>query len=364
MIWCLMLFLIRMAWMPASPCLAQNHLKPAAKFSPNAKPTEYLLSLAFSPDGKLLAAGSNDRTVTLWDVASGDRRATVRGHSSPVHALAFSPDGTLLATGSDSRSSGSDLDAGDDRSVRLWELANGTVHHKVTLDLHNTSGENGGCFLMVGAGFVAFSPDGKSLVSRQNGGDEERGNIKLWDVGTGKRLWIFRNRIANCVAFSNDGKLLAIADDKGIMLWDLEANVQKAVFAGLADARDLAFSPDDTLLAVGTDKDIKVCEAKTGRTITTFKVDRLLWNHDLAFSPDGVVLAACSDYFSITLWDLKTGKELAILDGPPPNLDRVVFSPDGSLIASTSQGEVYLWRNPACTKPAPKLPSAKLCNMP
>ena len=69
-------------------------------------------------------------------------------------------------------------------------------------------------------------------------------------------------------------------------------------------------------------------------------------NYDLAFSRDGGVLAACFGWWSIKVWDVKTGDERAILEGPHANLSVVAFSPGGTLIASTSQGDVYVWRIP------------------
>jgi len=113
--------------------------------------TSWVRSVAFSPDGKLLASGSDDDTIKLWDVATGREVRTLEGHNYAVTSVAFSPDGKLLASGSY-------------KEIKLWEVATGQEVR--TLRGHTDWVKS-----------VAFSPDGKLLAS-----GSEDWTIKLWDI--------------------------------------------------------------------------------------------------------------------------------------------------------------------------------------
>jgi WD40 repeat protein len=190
--------------------------------------------VVFSPDGKLLASASGDRTVRLWDANSGAALQTLEGHSDSVSAVAFSPDGTLLASTS------------GDYTVRLWDAGSGEA-------LQTLKGHSG----PVSA--VAFSPDGKPLASTS--GDR---TVKLWDAGSGVALQTLKGHSdsVSAVAFSPDGKLLASAsDDWTVRLWDAGSG---AVLQTLkADAvRTLSFS------------DGKFLQTNRGPLLTAFLSDR------------------------------------------------------------------------------------------
>ena len=158
--------------------------------------TVHVRTLAFSPDGKMLAGGSNNSTVYLWDAHTGTKFSTFMAHTDRISALAFSPDGKTLASGSQSG------------EICLWDTVNETKDSANIITPRATVSK------------LLFSPDGKILVSG-NG----KGTIQLWDVHTGKLLstHIGHTKPIRVMRFSSDGKTLASGSNDGtILLWEWE----------------------------------------------------------------------------------------------------------------------------------------------
>lgn len=194
---------------------------------------ELIFSLAFSPDGKILASGSKDWTIKLWEVNTGREISTLKGHRKYINSVAFTPDGKILASGS------------KDKTIKLWDVSSG--REITTLWQHS-----------YGVSSVAFSPDGKTLAS---GGQDS--TIKLWDVRTGKEISTIKGHSAfiTSVAFSADGKTLASGSgDQTIKVWDVPTRQEIGTLEGHSDVVDsVAFSPNGQILASGSwDKTIKV----------------------------------------------------------------------------------------------------------
>lgn len=161
---------------------------------------EAVSSVSFSPDGTLLASGSDDNTIKLWDVESRDEVATLEGHSLEVNSVTFSPDGTLLASGS------------VDNTVKLWDVE--SRERITTLKGHT-----------VGVNSVAFSPDGELLASGSGWVAlfTNQGEIKLWDMKSRKYIATLEEHQTGVfsVDFSPGGSLLASgAADNTIKLWE------------------------------------------------------------------------------------------------------------------------------------------------
>ena len=274
-------------------------------------------SVAFSPDGTILASGSWDDTIKLWDIKTGTKIRTLTGHKYWVRSVAFSPDGTTLASGS------------EDRTIKLWNVKTGTEIRTLT-----------GHELVVTA--VAFSPDGTTLAS----GSYDY-TIKLWNVKTGTEIRTLTGhwKVVSSVVFSPDGTILASGSwDDTIKLWNIKTSTEIRTLTGHSiSVNSVAFNPNGTTLASGSeDRTIKLWNVKTGTKIhkLTGHTD---WVRSVAFSPDGTTLASGSEDRTIKLWNVKTGTEIRTLTGHELVVTAVAFSPDGTILASGSDDNIRLW---------------------
>jgi WD40 repeat protein/subtilase family serine protease len=280
-------------------------------------------SVAFSPDGSLIASGSDDRTIKLWRVSDGALVRTLTGHTGGVTSVAFSPDGRLLASGSGL----------GDRTIRLWRVSDGALVRTLT---GHTDWVNS----------VAFSPDGSLLAS----GSRDR-TIRLWRVSDGALVATLTGHTGGVtsVAFSPDGSLIASGSgDNTIKLWRVSDGALVATLIGHTDwVNSVAFSPDGSLLASGSrDRTIRLWRVSDGALVATL-IGHTDWVNSVAFSPDGSLIASGSGDNTIKLWRVSDGALVATLTGHTDSVYSVAFSPDGSLIASGSgRGDrtFRLWR--------------------
>ncbi|MDZ8030324.1 NB-ARC domain-containing protein [Nostoc sp. DedSLP04] len=280
--------------------------------------SSWVKSVAFSPDGQTLASGSDDQTVKLWDVPDGKCLKTLQGHSNWVRSVAFSPDGQTLASGS------------EDQTVKLWNVHIG----KCLITLQGNTNR-----IMS----VAFSPDGQTLAS-----GSEKQTVKLWDVRNGECLKILQGHSnwVRSVAFSPDGETLATgSDDQTVKLWDVrDGKCLKTLQGHTNRVWSVAFSPDgQTLASGGDDQTVKLWDIRDGKCLKTFQghTNRV---RSVAFSPDGQTLASGSENQTVKLWNVQDGKSLTTLQGHSNRVRSVAFSPDGQILASGSEKQtVKLW---------------------
>lgn len=290
----------------------------------------YVYALAFSPDGKTLASGSDVATVQLWDAASGKKTGTFQGYGkSRVHALAFNPDGKTLASGS------------GDGTIRLWDLATG----KITASLEGHAGA---------LSSLSFSADGKILASGSTHGGTSDKTLHLWDVASAKSNPILGEHAhpVMCLALMPDGTTLAVGSQgNSIKLWNLTSGRNTARLQGQTEADvvwSVAISPDGkTLASGGSDRTVRLWELATGKERAILRGHGwTVWQ--VAFSPDGRILASASGDKTIRLWDLASTKSIATLKGHTEAISSVSFSPDGKTLASGSYDRtIKLWDVPS-----------------
>jgi WD40 repeat protein len=287
--------------------------------------SDWVTAVAFSSYGPL-ASGSWDQTVKFWDVLTGEELRSLRGKVKQVQALAFSRDGRWLAAENSAN------------TVTIWDATTGNEVRKLPTDKPLRA---------VGTSWVysiAFSPDGRWLAS---GVDDKTVRIWDTSTGQKVRDLTGSHRSVIYIAFSPDGRFLASGnDEKTIEIWEVSTGAEiqklsghrKPIFA-------VAFSPNGRWLASASgDKAIKLWDVATGHEIRTLTGHQNAVT-SLAFSPDDRWLASGSWDKTIKLWDVSNGKELQTLGAHAHSIYTVAFDPRGQWLASGSEdGTVNIWR--------------------
>jgi WD40 repeat protein/DNA-binding SARP family transcriptional activator len=278
--------------------------------------TEIVFQSAFSPDGKQLLTGSLDTTARLWDVATGAELRRFAGHTASVYSVGFTPDGTHALT------------TGKDGTIRFWD-----VHAPVERD---TLG--GPTSFMYS---LEYSPDGKLLFA----GNAD-GTSQIWDVATQRVTHVLiHDARVDVAAFSPDGRyVLTAAEEHPAELWDASTGALAAALEGSGGAPVAGFSADGRLMITSAgEQGVGVWVVASRRLLTAIKPDRA---DSAALSPDGSRLFTYVDFAGApngAIWDVASGAKLREFEQPIGILDGT-FSPDGRTVLATGRDNVArLW---------------------
>jgi serine/threonine protein kinase len=280
-----------------------------------------VLAVAFTRVGLILASGSLDDTVGLWDPDPKEGRflGALRGHTGAVYGVAFSPNGKLLASGS------------SDSTVRIWEVATGRT-------VRTLAGHADRVYS------VAFSPDGQTLATAS-----KDGTIKLWDVESGRETRTLAGHTAavTAVIFSPDGKELASGgEDAAVMVWDSKSGQPIETLRGHTNyVHSVALSPDGKILAsASNDQTLRLWDVQSGNALRTLTGHKG-YVEAVAFSPDGRTIASGGEDGTVRFWDLLTGKQLGILTGFSGSVTALAFGKNGKILAAGGADKtIRLWQ--------------------
>jgi eukaryotic-like serine/threonine-protein kinase len=370
-----------------------------------------VLNVALSPDGKQIASGGQDKTVRLWDVETGSEMATLRGHAQGVWSVRFSPDGKRIASAEYwdvikiwDRTTGKEM-----INIQTGQYVNGLAFSPD--GRHMAAGGNGeirvwdadsGAEVMTIAAahrdwvmYVAYSPDGKNIVSC--GGWDPR--IRIWDAATGEETMSMRTRSRwlnyvnydrsgkyivsggtdnaidtwdaasgenlmtlrghhrpiRSAVFSADGsRIISSGDDQTIKLWDISSSpeeffIQTPSTIVKDDSKDVGiaetiwFSPDGRRFATAgpTWAALTLWDAMTG--VELRRLGNTAVVHACAFSPDGKHIVLAEGNQIVRVWDAETGEQRTVFRGHDSEAHSVAYSPDGKRIASSSRKIIRIW---------------------
>jgi WD40 repeat protein len=284
-------------------------------------------SVAYSPDGKWIVSGSSDKTLKVWDAATGQETLTLHHHYLPVSSLAYSPDGKWIVSGS------------EDEMLMVSEAATG----QQTLTLEHRGTVNS----------VVYSPDGTRIVSGSS-----KSTLKVWDAKTGMEILTLTGHsdAVTSISYSPNGKwIVSGSGDNTLKVWDAATGQKTLTLTGHTSAvTSVAYSPDGKGIVSGSeDNTLKVWDALTGEEALT------LTGHtnsvtSVAYSPDGRWIVSGSGDNTLKMWDAETGEDTLTLRGHTDCVVSVAYSPDGKQIVSGSVDKtVKLWDMAAVQRTLP-----------
>ena len=320
-------------------CVARNANAVQIELQRTLKTDSAVNSVAFSPDGTLLASGTSNG-IRLWDVRTGKLKSVWKWRKGRTERIVFSPDSQLLVSG------------GEDNLVRIWNMRTARVMR--VLRGHSAP--------IIG---LAFSPDGSTLASTSASEHEEdssSGELKVWNVRTGKLKGTpYKGSGVYPVVFSPDGKTLVAATgglwiDSALHFWNARTLKTHRVLElhgerGQPEVSAILFNRNTLIVVSQDDRSDTILRFFNMRNkrLTKIARDEDRFTRNVVLSPDNKFLAVVSDTNSldqsrVNLRDARSGKVLQSAEERPKNVSSLAFSKDGLLAAASEDGTVGLWR--------------------
>ena len=280
------------------------------------KQSASILSLAFKPDGKELASGSEDKTCVLWNFPEGTIFNTISGYTHGVQAVFYTPEGTYFCTGSN-------------KYIKIYTPGGEYV---------NT---------YAGPATYIWSLSYNALTNNIVAGSYEK-NIRVVDFTTGKLSFSFMGHLKNAlaVAFSPDGKLLASGSlDQTVKIWNMDSKKTIHTFAGHSgNIYSVLFTPDSKkVISASNDNSIRIWDVESGKNVMNLS-DHIEGVSCLALSPDGNYLISGSYDTNIKLWELSTGECIYTFSGHSEAVNAIAFHPEGKyFVSGSSDKTIVIW---------------------
>jgi WD40 repeat protein/serine/threonine protein kinase/pSer/pThr/pTyr-binding forkhead associated (FHA) protein len=311
--------------------------------------THELKAITLSPTSLYALSSGEEKVIRLWEIATGRCLCLFKGHEKQVLSVAFSPDGCSILSG------------GDDQTMRLWNVADANHVHTFDGGERKVSSRYTGDLFRPLANLldkvrdltrqwgseghqgsvrsVTFSPDGRYVLS---GGDDRM--IKLWVVATGECLQTFRQhrgRISTVLFHPDRQHILSASDDQTIKIWEIATGQMTQTFEGHSDLTSIACSPNGLYILAG-DNPIKLWDTTTGQVARTFEGHQAAVR-SVVFSPNGRFFLSGGDDQQLKLWEVKTGRCLRTLEGHQSGIRAIALSSDGQHALSADASTLNWW---------------------